>query len=64
MAAQEFGPHCFPLRFPSIIMTRIINGKILVEREEYDALTLMQQLGMELKPKAVKKYGFHRAPLI
>ncbi len=31
------------------------DGKIVTEREEADMLGLMQQLGMELKPKEVKK---------
>jgi steroid delta-isomerase-like uncharacterized protein len=35
----------------SILMLRIRNGKIIEEREEADMLGLMQQLGMELKPK-------------
>lgn len=36
-------------------MSRVKNGKIVEEREEYDGLTLMQQLGMELKPIEAKK---------
>jgi steroid delta-isomerase-like uncharacterized protein len=36
-------------------MSRIRNGKIIEEREELDGLSLMQQLGMELKPIAAKK---------
>jgi steroid delta-isomerase-like uncharacterized protein len=36
-------------------MCRIRNGKIVEEREEGDWLGLMMQLGMELKPKEVKK---------
>ena len=31
------------------------DGKIVTEREEYDTLGLMQQLGMELKPKEADK---------
>jgi steroid delta-isomerase-like uncharacterized protein len=31
------------------------DGKIVTEREEYDTLSFMQQLGMELKPIAAKK---------
>jgi steroid delta-isomerase-like uncharacterized protein len=31
------------------------DGKIVTEREEYDTLGLMQQLGMELKPKEAEK---------
>jgi predicted ester cyclase len=38
-----------------ILMTRISNGKIVEEREEFDMLGLMTQLGMELKPIAAKK---------
>ena len=34
-----------------IIIDRIENGKIVEDREEFDSLGLMQQLGMELKPK-------------
>ncbi len=39
----------------SILMLHIQDGKIIEEREEADMLGLMQQLGMELKPKEVKK---------
>jgi steroid delta-isomerase-like uncharacterized protein len=38
-----------------IIISRIENGKIVEEREDWDMLGFMQQLGMELKPKEVKK---------
>jgi steroid delta-isomerase-like uncharacterized protein len=38
-----------------INMSRVKNGKIVEEREDYDSLSLMQQLGMELKPIAAKK---------
>jgi steroid delta-isomerase-like uncharacterized protein len=34
-----------------ITIMRIENGKVVEEREEYDTLGEMQQLGMELKPK-------------
>jgi len=34
---------------------RIQKGKVVEQWEEFDALGLMQQLGMELKPKEVKK---------
>jgi len=37
-----------------IIITRIENGKIVEDKEEFDMLGLMQQLGMELKPKEEK----------
>jgi hypothetical protein len=36
-------------------MARISNGKIVEAREDYDVLGMMTQLGMELKPKEVKK---------
>jgi len=39
----------------SILLWRLKDGKIIEEREEADMLGLMQQLGMELKPKEVKK---------
>jgi steroid delta-isomerase-like uncharacterized protein len=35
----------------AIFIVRIENGKIVEEREEVDVLSVMQQLGMELKPK-------------
>ena len=38
-----------------IIISRIENGKWVEEWEEMDTLGLMQQLGMELKPKKAKK---------
>jgi steroid delta-isomerase-like uncharacterized protein len=39
----------------SILLWRLKDGKVVEEREEADYLGLMQQLGMELKPKEVKK---------
>jgi steroid delta-isomerase-like uncharacterized protein len=42
------------LEFGGIAITRIENGKIVEEWEDYDALGMMQQLGMELKPKEGK----------
>ncbi len=39
----------------SILLWRLKDGKVVEEREEADMLGLMQQLGMELKPKEVKK---------
>jgi steroid delta-isomerase-like uncharacterized protein len=39
----------------SILMWSFKNGKIVEEREEANMLGMMQQLGMELKPKEVKK---------
>ncbi len=42
-----------------ISIRRIENGKIVEEREEFDVLGLMQQLGMELKPKEGEKLALH-----
>jgi steroid delta-isomerase-like uncharacterized protein len=39
------------VEFGGITITRIENGKIVEERENYDMLGAMQQLGMELTPK-------------
>ncbi len=38
-----------------IWISRIENGKIVEQREDFDMLGLYQQLGMELKPKMVEK---------
>jgi predicted ester cyclase len=38
-----------------IMISRIENGKIVEEKEEWDMLGFMQQLGMELKPKEIKE---------
>ena len=38
-----------------ILIGRIENGKLIEDREEVDQLGMMQQLGMELKPKEAKK---------
>jgi len=38
-----------------ILINRIENGKIVEAREELDLLAIMQQLGMELKPKEREK---------
>jgi len=40
-----------------ILISRIENGKIVEEREDYDMLGWMMQLGMELKPKEGEKLG-------
>ena len=37
------------------MMTRIKNGKIVEDKEEYDGLGFMIQLDMELKPKEAEK---------
>ena len=39
----------------AIFIVRIENGKIVEQRKEGDVLNVMQQLGMELKPKEGKK---------
>lgn len=38
-----------------IMITRIENGKIVEDKEDYDVLGMMTQLGIELKPIAAKK---------
>jgi steroid delta-isomerase-like uncharacterized protein len=38
-----------------ISISRIENGKVVEQRKEIDALGMMQQLGMELKPKEGEK---------
>ena len=38
-----------------IFIARIENAKVIEVREDFDMLGFMQQLGMELKPKEVKK---------
>ena len=43
------------IKVSSILLWSLKDGKIAEEREEADYLGLMQQLGMELKPKEVKK---------
>jgi hypothetical protein len=37
------------------MMTRIENGKIVEDKEEYDGLGFMIQLGMKIKPKEAGK---------
>ena len=39
----------------STFIIRIENGKVVEEREDFDLLGFMQQLGMELKPKEAQK---------
>jgi steroid delta-isomerase-like uncharacterized protein len=43
------------VEFSLMIMCRIRDGKVVEEREDYDTLTIMQQLGFELKPKEAEK---------
>ena len=38
-----------------IIISRIVNGKVVEQWEDFDMLGMMQQLGMELKPKEGEK---------
>ena len=38
-----------------ILISRIENGKIVEDREDFDMLGMMMQLGMELKPTEVEK---------
>ena len=38
-----------------ILISRIENGKVVEQWEEFDMLGMMQQLGMELKPKEKEK---------
>ena len=39
------------VEYSAFVVAKIKNGKIIEEREEFDSIGLMQQLGMELKPK-------------
>ena len=39
----------------AIFIVRIENGKIVEQRKEQDVLNIMEQLGMELKPKEAEK---------
>jgi steroid delta-isomerase-like uncharacterized protein len=43
------------IEISGIMINRIENGKVVEDREEADMLGLMQQLGMELKPKEAEK---------
>ena len=43
------------VEFSSINMCRLRDGKIVEERQEDDVLGMMQQLGMELRPKVAEK---------
>jgi len=43
------------IEFSGVMITRIENGKIVEDKEEFDSLGLMQQLGMELQPKKGEK---------
>ena len=43
------------IEISGIIVHRIENGKVVEDREEWDSLGTMQQLGMELKPKEAEK---------
>jgi steroid delta-isomerase-like uncharacterized protein len=43
------------VEWSGIAISHIENGKIIEDMEEFDALGMMQQLGMELKPKEEEK---------
>ena len=43
------------IELSGIVITRIENGKIVEDKEEFDQFGEMQQLGMELKPKEAEK---------
>ena len=43
------------IEISGIMINRIEKGKVVEDREEADMLGLMQQLGMELKPKQAEK---------
>ncbi len=43
------------IEFGQTLFFRVENGKIVEMWEDFDSLGMMQQLGMELKPKEVKK---------
>jgi len=42
------------IEFSGVMISRIENGKIVEDKEEFDQLGMMMQLGMELKPKEEK----------
>lgn len=42
------------IEYTAMVIVRFSEGKIVESREEADMLGLMQQLGMELKPKGEK----------
>jgi steroid delta-isomerase-like uncharacterized protein len=52
---QGFPPTGNKITFSIINWCRLRDGKIVEEREEWDILGFMEQLGMELQPKEVKK---------
>ena len=43
------------IEWSGISIIRIENGKVVEEKEENDGFNIMLQLGMELKPKEIKK---------
>ena len=43
------------IEWTGIIITHIENGKVIEDKEEFSILDMMQQLGMELKPKEGKE---------
>jgi predicted ester cyclase len=52
---QGIAPTGNRIKVSFILMTHISNGKLVEEREEFDVLGLMMQLGMELRPKEAEK---------
>ncbi len=43
------------IEFSGVMISRIENGKIVEDKEEFESLGFMTQLGMELKPKEAEK---------
>ena len=43
------------IKVTGLIISLIKDGKFVEDREQTDTLGMMQQLGMELKPKEAKK---------
>ncbi len=41
--------------FSGICINRVVNGKVVEQREEFDMLGMMQQLGMELQMKKAEE---------
>jgi len=52
---QGIPPTGNKMEISGIMINRIENGKVVEDREEADMLGLMQQIGMELKPKKAEK---------
>ncbi len=52
---QGIPPTGNKVEISGFIAHRLENGKVVEDREDWDTLCLMQQLGMELKPKQAEK---------